>query len=68
MDIQSITKEALEKAYKDQIGKLFNVYLNAVITQEGSVEGSGTAKERFKAGLQVTQKAFTETMEITDIK
>jgi len=64
MSIQAKTKEALEKAYQSQVTKLFNVYIDAIITSENSVEGSETAINRFKSGLQLAQKALSETMEV----
>lgn len=67
MDIQNITKAALEKAYQSQVVKLFNVYVDTVITAKDKTQEIHDAGNRFKKGLDITKEAFRNTSELAGV-
>ena len=64
MDLIKITTGALEKAYENQVSKLYAVYVDALVTSENNEEKILSASERFKRGLKITQTALSKTLSL----
>ena len=64
MTVQEITKEALENAYKAQIMKLFEIFVDALSLAKGDEEETQIIMTRFKRGLKIVKEAFNKTSEI----
>ena len=66
MATQDETRKALAAAYKDSVKKLFGIYANTIgLAEESEVEA---AAKRFKAGLENTQKAYADCIQLSGIE
>ncbi len=66
MTVKAMTKEALEKAYKSNIIRLYNVLNNTLITSQDSEEEIQIALTRFKKGIELAQKTYSEAIALID--
>ncbi len=56
-----LVHEALERAFQSNVGKLYEVYLDAIVTG-GDTDA---AKDRFKRGLKICRKALADTKSLS---
>ena len=67
MSDTEIIEKALKGAYSAEIGKLYSVLANAIITADDNQGQIDTAKERFRKGLQISGQAYKIAKEVANI-